>query len=35
MEKLSDRIYICDECGYTIDRDYNVSMNLEALIATN
>ena len=26
--KLSDRTYCCDECGYTVDRDYNASLNL-------
>ena len=26
--KLSDRIYICPECGNKIDRDYNASLNL-------
>lgn len=26
--KLSDRIYKCDECGATIDRDYNASINI-------
>lgn len=26
--KLSDRVYHCDECGYTKDRDYNASLNL-------
>ncbi len=26
--KLSDRIYICFECGYTADRDFNASLNL-------
>lgn len=26
--KLSDRIYHCKECGLTIDRDYNASINL-------
>ena len=26
--KLSDRTYICPECGYKIDRDYNASLNL-------
>lgn len=26
--KLSDRTYYCDECGYTVDRDYNASLNL-------
>ena len=27
--KLSDRTYICPECGYIIDRDYNASINLK------
>lgn len=26
--KLSDRVYICEECGCVIDRDYNASVNL-------
>jgi len=26
---LSQRTFICDECGFTIDRDYNASLNLE------
>ena len=26
--KLSDRVYHCDECGYTEDRGYNASLNL-------
>ena len=26
--KLSDRIYTCSECGYTVDRDFNASLNL-------
>lgn len=26
--KLADRTYHCDECGLTIDRDYNASLNL-------
>ena len=26
--KLSDRTYICAECGYTADRDFNASLNL-------
>lgn len=26
--KLSDRVYICPECGYIEDRDYNASLNL-------
>ena len=25
---LSQRVYVCDVCGYTIDRDYNASINL-------
>lgn len=26
--KLSDRTYVCDECGLVIDRDYNAAINL-------
>jgi putative transposase len=26
---LSDRVFICDNCGLNIDRDYNASINLE------
>lgn len=26
--KLSDRVYVCSECGYIEDRDYNASLNL-------
>lgn len=26
--KLSDRIYCCEKCGLTIDRDFNASINL-------
>ena len=26
--KLKDRVYVCPECGYTEDRDYNASLNL-------
>ena len=26
--KLSDRVYHCNYCGYTVDRDYNASLNL-------
>ncbi|MFH7028941.1 MAG: RNA-guided endonuclease InsQ/TnpB family protein [Heteroscytonema crispum UTEX LB 1556] len=26
---LSDRIYCCDQCGFTIDRDFNAALNLE------
>ena len=31
--KLSDRIYHCEECGYTADRDYNASLNLASYSA--
>lgn len=30
--KLSDRIYICDICGLTIDRDYNAAINLSKYV---
>ena len=26
--KLKDRVYVCEECGNVIDRDYNASLNL-------
>ena len=26
--KLSDRVYICDNCGLSMDRDYNASLNI-------
>lgn len=26
--KLSDRIYVCNNCGLVIDRDYNASLNI-------
>lgn len=26
--KLSDRTYVCNECGFTIDRDFNAAINL-------
>lgn len=26
--KLSDRVFICPDCGFDIDRDYNASINL-------
>lgn len=26
--KLSDRVYVCEECGNVIDRDYQASLNL-------
>ena len=31
--KLSDRTYICEECGLIIDRDLNASINLSRYIA--
>ena len=27
--QLSDRVYICEECGNVIDRDYNASINIK------
>ena len=27
--KLSERVYVCEECGFTIDRDFNAALNLE------
>lgn len=29
--KLSDRIYVCPECGNTIDRDYQAALNLRGV----
>ena len=26
--KLRDRVFVCDECGYTEDRDFNAALNL-------
>lgn len=26
--KLSDRTFVCEECGHTLDRDYNAAINL-------
>lgn len=31
--KLSDRTYICDDCGVVIDRDYNAAINLSRYAA--
>ena len=31
--KLSDRTYICSDCGLVIDRDYNAAINLSRYIA--
>ncbi len=31
--KLSERTYICEECGAIIDRDYNAAINLSRYIA--
>ncbi|MBZ9693302.1 RNA-guided endonuclease InsQ/TnpB family protein [Clostridium sp. M14] len=33
--KLSDRVYICEECGNVIDRDYQASLNLRDCITYN
>ena len=30
--KLSDRTYVCDECGLVIDRDFNAALNLERYV---
>lgn len=30
--KLSDREYICEECGSVLDRDYNASLNLKNMV---
>ncbi|VUT25226.1 MAG: Putative transposase DNA-binding domain protein [Candidatus Methanolliviera sp. GoM_oil] len=27
--KLSQRIFVCESCGFTADRDYNSSLNLQ------
>lgn len=27
--KLKDRIFTCESCGLTIDRDYNAALNLQ------
>jgi putative transposase len=26
--KLSDRVYVCDDCGFVIDRDVNAALNI-------
>lgn len=31
--KLSDRTYVCPECGCIIDRDYNAALNLSRYVA--
>lgn len=31
--KLSDRTYVCSECGLTIDRDYNAAINLSKYVS--
>lgn len=28
---LSDRVFVCENCGLTLDRDYNAALNLAAL----
>jgi len=32
---LSQRMFICDECGFTLDRDYNASLNLKQVAASS
>ncbi|HEY5563285.1 MAG TPA: transposase, partial [Clostridiaceae bacterium] len=32
--KLSDRVYKCDYCGLSIDRDYNASLNIREVGST-
>ena len=32
--RLSDRTYVCPECGFTIDRDLNAAINLMRYVAT-
>lgn len=32
---LSERVFNCDNCGESIDRDFNASLNLERLICVN
>lgn len=31
--RLRDRTYVCDECGFTIDRDYNAAINLSRYVS--
>ena len=31
--KLKDRTYVCEECGFTIDRDYNAAINLSRYVS--
>jgi len=31
--RLRDRVYICNECGLSIDRDYNAAVNLMRYVA--
>lgn len=33
--KLKDRVFVCHECGLTIDRDYNAALNLKKYVAEN
>ena len=28
---LSERVFVCDKCGFHIDRDYNAALNLKKL----
>ena len=27
--KLKDRVYICSECGFIMDRDFNATLNIK------
>ena len=31
--KLKDRTYVCEDCGFTIDRDYNAAINLSRYVS--
>ena len=32
--KLSDRVYTCEACGFTADRDLNAALNLRNAVGT-
>lgn len=31
MLGLNERVFVCEDCGYVIDRDYNAAKNLARL----